>query len=89
MYIFGDSIGESLVCIQFWVSFPLVCIPPFAFIFSMPLRKKVMRILAGLGENQRAEPSVNHISMLFGGTESSSETSQPENKNIVAAIESL
>ena len=55
----------------------------------MPLRKKVMRILAGLGENQRAEPSVNHISMLFGGTESSSETSQPENKNIVAAIESL
>ena len=55
----------------------------------MPLRMKVTGILVGSGENQRAEPSVDHISMLSGGTESSSETSQPENKNIVAAIENL
>ena len=49
MYIFGDFAGEFLV-IPFLSEFS-IGILPFAFIFSMPPRKKVTGILTSLGEN--------------------------------------
>ena len=55
----------------------------------MPPRKKFTGILTGLGENQRSKPSANHISMHSEGTESSGEVGQPENRNIMVAIEDL
>jgi len=47
----------------------------------MPPRKKVTGILTSVGENHRLEPSADHISMHFEGTNSSGEDGYPENKN--------
>ena len=47
----------------------------------MPPRKKVTGIQTGVGENHRLEPSADHISMHFEGTNSYGKDGYPENKN--------
>ena len=49
----------------------------------------VIRMLTGVGENHRSEPSVNHISMHFEGAEFFGETGCHETRGIMAAIEDL
>lgn len=55
----------------------------------MPSRKKNACVQAGLGENQQAEASVDHVSMHIKRIESSEEVGQPGNKNLVVDIEYL
>ena len=55
----------------------------------MPLRKKVAGIWIGVGENYRSEPSIDHISMLSEGTESSGEASHRESRGIMVTIKDL
>lgn len=71
--------------VVFWLGY----IPLFAITFSMPPRKKAMGILTGVGENHQSEPSADHLSMHFEGTESSGEAGHPKIRNIMAAIEDL
>ena len=47
----------------------------------------VIGILTSVGENHRSEPSTNHISMHFEGTESSGGTAHRESRQMMAAIE--
>ena len=55
----------------------------------MPPRKKGTGAPVGSSEDQQVEPSADHISIHTEGTESSGEASQPENRNIMTAIEDL
>nr|POE65400.1 hypothetical protein CFP56_55263 [Quercus suber] len=56
----------------------------------MPLRKKVgIRILTGVGENHRSEPSADHIYMHSEGAGSSSGTAHREIREMMATIEDL
>ena len=56
----------------------------------MPSRKKVVtRILVGVGENHRSEPSTDHVSMHSEGAESSGESGRHETRGIMATIEDL
>ena len=68
----------------------LSCTPLFVVTFSMPLRKKVVtRILVGVGENHRLEPSTDHVSMHSEGAESLRESGRCETMGIMATIEDL
>ena len=55
----------------------------------MPSRKKVTKILTGVGENHWSKPSKDHISMHSEGTVSSGQAGHCESKGIMAAIEDL
>ena len=55
----------------------------------MPPKQKNTDAQAGLGENQQAEVSVDHVSMHTEGSESFEEVRQPDNKDIVVAIRNL
>ena len=68
----------------------LGCTPLFVVTSSMPLRKKmVTRMLTGVDENHRSEPSADHISMHFEDAKSSGEAGHHEFKGIIATIEDL
>ena len=71
------------------MSFLWVCIFLFTLVFFIPPRKKVIGVLLGSNDNQQAGPNVEYISMHAKGIESSGKANQPENRNIVTAIEDL
>ena len=49
----------------------------------------VTRILIGMGENHRLEPSTDHISMHSEGTKSSGGPIHRESREMMATIEDL
>ena len=55
----------------------------------MPPKKKNAGAQVGSRENQQPEVNVDHVSMHAKGLESLEEVRQPDNRNIMAAIENL